>query len=310
MSIVQTYVNIYYQFYDIIEKNHIEAVKSLLEEPIRLKDIHLVFKVHALEKIDENFSSKIADATHKSHSIFSNYLKYAEKMRLIKRYRDPKSYKNMRVELDTYGEAVYTHMITYYRSLYTYFSKELSKRELATLVQSVYIISNALSKETPEFKTSVFNMPKSLESLVEAFDRIFFAIHEHENMFIEQYQLDLSILDLKVLSILKILELTGNNQPKNVSSMTHIHFSTISSMFKTLVKKGYLERQLDSEDRRKINASLTQVVSPIIDDYMTLRIDIVTQIESLLTKKAYATLTHAFDLLKSFTEMYVTTFKH
>ena len=304
MEVIQQYEAIYEQFYKIVELSHLETIKKLFDVPIRLKDIHLVFKVHQMSKEGTNFSAKIAEATMMSRSIFSNYLLYAEKMKLIKRYRDEQSYKYMRVELDELGQHVYDQVMTYYRGLYNYLKDNLKTTELLQTIQTTYIISNLLSDEKPTFKTNKFQMPKTLDALIKAFDRIFFYMHKLELSFIKDYELNASITELHVMTFIDVLTYHQLNQPKHLSEKSMLHFSTISSMLKSLEKKGYVFRQPNELDKRIINMNLTKTTTNIVRDFMKLRIEQHQFIQNHLTKKAYTKMVHAYELLQSYTESY------
>lgn len=304
MDLIKKYEDVYENFYKIVELSHLETLKKLFDIPIRLKDIHLVFKVHNMTQKDMNFSSRIAEATMMSRSIFSNYLLYAEKLKLVKRYRDQQSYKNMRVELDEVGLYVYEQVMLYYRGLYEHLKKNLKNNDLLQTVQTVYKISNFLSSETPAFKTNILQMPKKLDTLIEAFDRIFFHMHKHELNFIREYELNVSILELHVLTYIEILTSHQMNQPKHLSEISHIHFSTISSMLKSLEKKGYVTREPNISDKRIINMKLTEVTTHIVHDFMKLRIHKHEAIQHELSKKAYTKMVDAYQLLQSYTESY------
>lgn len=299
-----TYKALYQTFYRIIEMNHLDSIKNRFDVSLRLKDIHLVFKVAEMTASNNNFSAKIANATRMSRSIFSNYLTYAEKMTLIKRFRDEENYKNMRIELGDLGFQVYKEVMTYYNAFYEHLKQTYSSSELLLTLQTIYKSSNFLSDENPKFKTNVLTMPKTLEAMIKAFDRVFFSMHDRELEFIKMYDLNVSFNDLRVLSTIEILQLQNENQPKYISDMTHLHFSTISSMLKSLKKKSLITRSENEDDRRVSNIYLTPVAKKIVSDYMDVRISIHDEIKAHLSKKAYTQIVHAFNELKVFTNNY------
>ena len=304
MNQIKTYEKIYEQFYQIVEMSHLETIKSIFDVPIRLKDIHLVFKVVEMMKTNTNFSTKIAEATRMSRSIFSNYLLYAEKLKLITRYRDPGNYKNMRIELGDMGKSIYEEVMRYYVALYDDLKQTFKTTELLLTVQSIYKTSNLLSDEIPKFKTNLITMSKTLDTLIQAFDRVFFYMHDEETKFIHDYDLNLTIIDLRVLTFIELLSKNKRNQPKHISEKAHLHFSTISSMMKSLEKKGFISRKQNQKDKRAFDIFLTPVAKKIVSDYMELRIDIHDRFEQHLTKKAYTQVVHAFERLRVFTSKY------
>ena len=309
MEQTKKYIQLYEKFYQIVEMSHLETIKLIFDVPIRLKDIHLVFKVAEMTEANNNFSTKIAEATRMSRSIFSNYLIYAEKMKLIKRYRDPESYKNMRIELDVLGIQVYEAVMEYYHALYDHLRSTNKSTDLLLTIQAIYKTSNLLSFERPQFKTNVLTMSKSLDTLTKAFDRVFFYMHDQELQFIRDYDLNLSIIDLRVLSFIDMLSLTKHNQPKYITEKSRIHFSTISSMLKVLEKKDYILRKQNQEDKRAFDIFLTKMAKNIVNDYMTLRMTIHDNIQNHLSKKAYTQIVYAFENLQTFTESYAQRFK-
>jgi DNA-binding MarR family transcriptional regulator len=152
-------------------------------------------------------------------------------------------------------------------------------------------------------------MSKSLDTLTKAFDRVFFYMHDQELQFIRDYDLNLSIIDLRVLSFIDMLSLTKHNQPKYITEKSRIHFSTISSMLKVLEKKDYILRKQNQEDKRAFDIFLTKMAKNIVNDYMTLRMTIHDNIQNHLSKKAYTQIVYAFENLQTFTESYAQRFK-
>ncbi len=98
---------------------------------------------------------------------------------------------------------------------------------------------------------------------------------------------DLSYAQYRILMMLFFTERSGNRpdglNPSEISENSGTSRNTISSLIRTLEEDGYVERQLDSEDRRKFNITLTDPGRQVVVDHFGRHMQIVNEIFQTLS---------------------------
>jgi len=304
MSIKQIYQPIYESFYEIVEQDYLMSLRSRFDYPLTLKDINLLFAIQKEKKAHLNFSSNLAKKIGATHSTFSNHLKILERNKIIKRYRDPSNYKHMLIDLDESGILHYDILIEYYQGLLSYIKSSYSNLKLLELMKVIIHISNTFSEEIPKLKSpSVLNLP-SFETIYEAFNRIYFYHFKKEASFLQMYELDLDLTELKLLTLSYIFEEAGLNQPSALNEKTSMQFSTISSIIHKLDKEGFIQREVGKMDKRKLDIILKPHTIKIVEDYMLFRIDTYHEIKQSVTQKQFDLIENTYQLIKKYTEIY------
>lgn len=304
MSIKKLYQPIYESFYEIVEQDYLMSLRSRFDYPLTLKDINLLFAIQKDKKEQLNFSSNLAKKIGATHSTFSNHLKILEKNKIIKRYRDPSNYKHMLIDLDDVGIAYYKILIEYYQGLLAYIKSSFSNLKLLELLKVIIHISNTFSEETPKLKTpNLLNLP-SFETIYDAFNRIYFYHFKRETSFLQTYELDLDLTELKLLTLSYIFEEEGLNQPSSLNEKTSMQFSTISSIIHKLDKEGFIHREVGKIDKRKLDIILKPHTIKIVEDYMSFRIDIYEEMRQSVSQKQFDLIEQTYQLIKKYTEIY------
>jgi DNA-binding MarR family transcriptional regulator len=97
---------------------------------------------------------------------------------------------------------------------------------------------------------------------------------------------DLSYAQYRILMMLFFRERAGQTDglnPSEISDRSGTSRNTISSLIRTLEEDGYVERELDSADRRKFNILLSDSGRSLVVDNIGRHMQIVDQIFSILS---------------------------
>ncbi|MEZ4518298.1 MAG: MarR family transcriptional regulator [Chloroflexota bacterium] len=92
---------------------------------------------------------------------------------------------------------------------------------------------------------------------------------------------DLSYAQYRILMMLMFAERTGEDNglnPSEISRFAGTSRNTISSLIRTLETDGYIERQLDSHDRRKFNITLTEGGRQLVNENVGRHMKIINEI--------------------------------
>lgn len=304
MSLKNIYLQIYESFYEVVEQDYLLSLRSQFEYPLTLKDINLLFAIQKEKKESMNYSSLLAKKIGATHSTFSNHLKILERAKIIKRYRDSSNYKHMLIDLDVNGIYYYKILIEFYQGLFDYFKSKFSNLKLLELIKIIIHISNTFSEAEPKLKKpTLLNIP-SFDVIYEAFNRIYFYNFNQENDFLTHYELDIDLIDLKLLTLTYLFEGEGLNQPSTLSEKTAMQFSTISSIIHQLDKEGFVKRTVGDVDKRKLNIELEPHARRIVEDYMTFRIHLHESIKASVTSKQFELIEKGYQYIKNYTKEY------
>jgi DNA-binding MarR family transcriptional regulator len=176
--------------------------------------------------------------------------------------------------------------------------------KLLELLKVIIHISNTFSDETPKLKTpNILNLP-SFETIYEAFNRIYFYHFKSETSFLQTYELDLDLTELKLLTLSYIFEEEGFNQPSSLNEKTSMQFSTISSIIHKLDKEGFIYREVGKVDKRKLDIILKPHTIKIVEDYMSFRIDTYGKMKQAVTQKQFDLIEQTYQFIKKYTEIY------
>lgn len=304
MSLKKQYLDIYESFYEIVEQDYLMSMRRIFEYPLTLKDIQLLFAIKTGKTKGMNYSSFLAQRIGSTHSTFSNHLKILERANIIKRYRDPDNYKHMLIELDVDGLKYYEQILSFYNGLLLYIKAHLSSLKLFELIKTITFISNTFSEDLPKISNPRMTFKPSFENIYEAFNRIYFFVFKRELEFLNFYDHNLGMTDLKLLSLTYIFEEIGLNQPSTLAEKTHMQFSTISSIVHQLHKNGYINRMEGKDDKRKLDIVLENHTTKIVEDFMRFRIALYEEVKSSVKTKQFDLVKKSYQLIKAYTIEY------
>ncbi|HHW56375.1 MAG TPA: MarR family transcriptional regulator [Clostridia bacterium] len=114
---------------------------------------------------------------------------------------------------------------------------------------------------------------------------------------LSEFQKDLTIGEQQVIMVLS----ENKNTPmymKDIASELDISPSTLTSIVDKLVEKGLVERDLDVEDRRKIQISLTKKGEDIYKHLVDFRMKVLQPIFGKLTSEEIKTLKSILQKIK------------
>ncbi len=153
----------------------------------------------------------------------------------------------MLIDLDESGILHYDILIEYYQGLLSYIKSSYSNLKLLELMKVIIHISNTFSEEIPKLKSpSILNLP-SFETIYEAFNRIYFYHFKKEASFLQMYELDLDLTELKLLTLSYIFEEAGLNQPSALNEKHLYNFHDIIIIHK--LDKGFIQREVGKMDK-------------------------------------------------------------
>lgn len=111
---------------------------------------------------------------------------------------------------------------------------------------------------------------------------------------------NLSVNEIHVIEAVCDSESTGTNTMKLLSNKLMITASSLTIAVKTLEQKGYLVREKDKEDKRKVTVASTKLGNEAYEHHKLFHKDLIASVSKTLNEAEMAALTLALGTLHRF----------
>lgn len=116
---------------------------------------------------------------------------------------------------------------------------------------------------------------------------------------------DLSMREVHVISVVQQLETQGLNSMSRVAEELFISAGALTTAVNTLIRKGYLSRERDEDDRRIVLVSITEAGQEIVKKHDEFHKVLIEHVSSNITDQELELLTKSLEQIKKLVHTYV-----
>ena len=240
--------------YDNVEIHFIAGLKNRLPIDLTFKDMTVIYFINEQFKSHRNTVLEIASSLSMQKNTFSNRLKRLEKLELIVRKPHPTDHRKAFIQLSSHGEYYLKEYTRIVNGFIRFLKKAFPPLERIKLAQAMVKASNAITKKDP-IKLNLIKPSGLKGQMREVLSRIYDDTVKEEEVHIEARNLNLSIMELRVL-IEVYLHPDGCTQ-KQITQTFKVTQSTMVSLMKRLEKESFLIKTPDQIDKRILKLTLT-----------------------------------------------------
>ncbi len=297
---IEEYLKIRALTYDNVEIHFIAGLKNRLPIDLTFKDMTVIYFINEQFKSHRNTVLEIASSLSMQKNTFSNRLKRLEKLGLIVRKPHPTDQRKALIQLSSQGEFYLKDYTRIVNGFILYLKKAFPPLERIKLAQAMVKASNAITKKDP-IKLNLIKPSGLRRQMLEVLSRIYDDTVKEEEVHIEARNLNLSIMELRVL-IEVYLHPDGCTQ-KQITQTFKVTQSTMVSLMKRLEKESFLIKTPDQIDKRILKLTLTpqgiiEAEQFIIHRLKTIDTTILHPLSPQEQKRTY----HAFKTLKDYAD--------